>query len=638
MLNRLIILLLCLTVLPSGAQVTQDIRPASQQNEYASLLPSTNFLVADLPVFNANQAWQEDSNAPGQNRFAAPISTDISLENAGKWTMLPNGDRVWQCEIKSTNALALVLIFDQFLLPNGASFHAFSPDLSTVKGAYIHESCLPSGQFLIGPIKGDKVRLELYEPSYRKGQTVIHLNRVDHAYDSQGLRGDAPENFGESLNCNINVNCALGNNWQSEKRGVARILMVFSNGTGWCTGTLIANTANNFEPYFLTAHHCQLIGNNPDFSVWRFDFDYEGAGCSNPGIEPQPRSVLGCTQVSYRLQTDFMLLKLNPIPGNYNVYFNGWTRDSVTLPPSATHIHHPSGDIKKISLDEQALVIHPNSLNWGTGFGTTPPNSHWKSTFDQGTYQPGSSGGPLFDPQKRIIGQLHGGSPINNCVSTSYYGRFNQSWAYGANTGERLKEWLDPGNQNPLSQSGYVRPISQFYKISGTVYSHWDVPMPNVQVQLSGGATATTTTDPLGNYTFENVPVGGNYTVEAQRDGDDINGVTTFDLVLISKHVLMIDVLPSPWRIIAADINKSNSVTTFDIVEGRRLILGITPAFASNPSWRFWPASTVFSDPAEPFLNGLPVNTILITNLQSDQLNINFKGVKVGDTNSSATP
>ena len=118
--------------------------------------------------------------------------------------------------------------------------------------------------------------------------------------------------------------------------------MVFSNGSGWCSGTLIANTSNTFEPYFLTAHHCQLIGNNPDFGLWRFDFDYESANCQNPGVEPVPRSVLGSELISNRAETDFMLLKINPIPLNYDVYFNGWNRDDnlTTVAANSVYIHH----------------------------------------------------------------------------------------------------------------------------------------------------------------------------------------------------------------------------------------------------------------------------------------------------------
>jgi hypothetical protein len=94
--------------------------------------------------------------------------------------------------------------------------------------------------------------------------------------------------------------------------------------------------------------------------------------------------------------------------------------------------------------------------------------------------------------------------------------------------------------------------------------------------------------------------------------------------------------LNSPWKIIAADINQSSSVTTFDIVETRKLILGITTDFPANTSWRFFPAFANFNNPSNPFMGGLPPDNISIVNLQAPYQNANFKGLKVGDTNNSA--
>jgi hypothetical protein len=462
---------------------------------------------------------------------------------------------------------------------------------------------------------------------------------VDVAYDKNSLSG--AEDFGDGLPCNVNVNCPTGANWQTEKKGIARILMVFSNGEGWCSGSLIANTSNTFEPFFLTAHHCQLIGSNPDFDLWRFDFDYESANCNNPVLEPIPRSVLGSERISFRAETDFMLLKINPIPLNYDVYFNGWNRDNnqTVIAPNTVYIHHPSGDIKKISVDTQQATIHPTTLNWGGVFGISPANSHWKTVTDIGVFQPGSSGSPLFDPNKRIMGQLHGGSTAigDPCkVTGAYFGRFNQSWNQGNTPESRLREWLDAANTGAITQNGYARPVISGYDITGNVQTHWGTPMQGVRVDLSGAGSSFTFTDSLGNFRFSDVPAGGNYTIKPVHNINVLNGVTSFDLVLISKHNLGLEALDSPWKIIAADVNQSSSVTTFDIVEIRKLILGITTDFPANTSWRFFPAFATFSNPNNPFMGGLPPDNISITNLQAPYQNANFKGLKVGDTNNSA--
>ena len=638
--NRLTLLALGLAC-SAVAQVSEGGFPPSFSPETASFLAGKMPAPVVLAALNVPQAWADDDQHPGQNRFAAPVSADISLENAGTWTTLPAGDRVWQCALQSPGALGLVLIFDAFQLAPGAQFFASTPDGQHVFGAYTPQSTLPSGKFLIGVIPGDLVLLEYRVPAAAREAGRIHLHRVDYAYDRQALKnGDAPENFGESEPCNINVNCPLGANFQTEKKGVARIMMVFSNGTGWCSGSLIANTAGTPVPYFLTAHHCQRIGENPDFGLWRFDFDYEGAGCANPTVEPQPKSVLGCERLAFRQETDFMLLKLEPIPANYGLYFNGWSRDTFSNVANTTFIHHPAGDIKKISQDSNTATIHPQMINWSAQFGTTPPNSHWKTIPELGIFQPGSSGSPLLDVNKRIIGQLHGGnwSPFNTCnVLSIYFGRFSLSWQNGSVPAARLRDWLDPGNTGAANQNGYAQPTPVAYSVSGIVSVYTNVPIPNCKVFISGGTSGYVYTDATGRYSFPNVPAGGNYVITPVRDTNDLNGVTTADLLLIVNHILGLQTLNSPWKIIAADVNHNNMVTTFDIVEARKLILGIYPALPANASWRFFPASITFGNPENPFASGLPLESIQITNLQGHFTAGSFKGVKVSDTNNSAS-
>lgn len=593
-----------------------------------------------LTPLDLKKILAEDAQQPEQGRFAAPLSPlSISPETSGQWVTLPGGDRVWRCTVQSPKARGLILLFDQFVLPADGRFYAYNADKKQVFGAYTVRSCTPSGKFMIGVLPGEKAIVEYHEPAAVKGQAKIHLNRVDYVYDPSGnLPAGSPDDFGQSLGCNVNINCTLGQDWQTEKKGIARILMIFSNGAGWCSGSLIANTSGSGEPYVLSAHHCQLIGQAPDFSVWRFDFDYEAPTCANPGAEPTPKSVLGCQRIAYRDETDFMLLKLNPIPANYGVYFNGWNRTAATnsLVPNSTFIHHPVGDIKKISKDNNAATIHPQTVNWGPGFGTSPANTHWKVIPDEGIYQPGSSGSPLFDPNKRIVGQLHGGNYDQCTVFNIYFGRFDLSWDQGASPAARLKEWLDPGNTTALTQNGYPQPAPATLSISGQIQTHWGMPMANVVVKLSGGATATTRTDAAGNYVFSNLTPGQNYTVAPERDTNDVNGITTFDLSIVNKHVLGLDLLDSPWKILAADANGSNSVSTIDIVEGRKVLLGLNNTFPAVGSWRFFPASTTFVNPGDPFSGGAPAETLQFSNLQQNVTDAHFKGVKIGDVNNNA--
>lgn len=122
--------------------------------------------------------------------------------------------------------------------------------------------------------------------------------------------------------------------------------------------------------------------------------------------------------------------------------------------------------------------------------------------------------------------------------------------------------------------------------------------------------------------------------IKPSKNYNHLNGLTTYDLVLISKHILGIDTLDSPYKLLAADINNSESITTFDIVAGRKVILGITDTFPNNESWRFVPTTYDFPDPTNPFLEPIP-DTVLIEYLPNP-ICFTFTAVKVGDVNNSA--
>lgn len=124
------------------------------------------------------------------------------------------------------------------------------------------------------------------------------------------------------------------------------------------------------------------------------------------------------------------------------------------------------------------------------------------------------------------------------------------------------------------------------------------------------------------------------YVITLSRNTDYLNGVSTFDLVLLSKHILGVDPLDSPYKIIAADVNRSNSVTTFDIVELRKLILGIYDSLPNNTSWRFIDQNLVFTDVTQPFLNAPFPDSFWVNDVQASQY-FEFFGVKVGDLNCS---
>ncbi|TNE69181.1 MAG: hypothetical protein EP344_00535, partial [Bacteroidetes bacterium] len=145
-------------------------------------------------------------------------------------------------------------------------------------------------------------------------------------------------------------------------------------------------------------------------------------------------------------------------------------------------------------------------------------------------------------------------------------------------------------------------------------------------------------TDDHGHYQFNNsVPIQTNYTLTPYKDNDPLNGVSTFDLVLINKHILGLKQFSTPYQYIAADANNSGNVSTFDLVEIRKLILGIYTELPNNTSWRFIDKSYVFPNPSDPFQEPFPESKS-VWNVQGPQMEDDFIAVKVGDVNSNSIP
>ena len=157
-----------------------------------------------------------------------------------------------------------------------------------------------------------------------------------------------------------------------------------------------------------------------------------------------------------------------------------------------------------------------------------------------------------------------------------------------------------------------------------------------VTVSVSGAMQQTATTAADGAFQF-NLATGADYTVTPVKNMNPLNGVSTFDLVLISKHILGITTFDSPYKYIAADVNKSGTITAFDMVQLRQLILNINTEFSNNDSWRFVDTDHDFSlattNPAAQdfaeFKN--------ISQLATNMMNLDFVGVKIGDVNGSAS-
>lgn len=179
---------------------------------------------------------------------------------------------------------------------------------------------------------------------------------------------------------------------------------------------------------------------------------------------------------------------------------------------------------------------------------------------------------------------------------------------------------------------------TQTADVAGMIADENGVGVNNVTVSVSGNGTSTLpAASNNGNYQFSALDMYNDYTFTPSNDNNPTNGVTTLDLVHLTKHILQTQALDSPYKIIAGDVNQSGSITTLDVVLVRKLILQINTDFPSNSSWRFVDGSYEFPNPNNPFSQPFP-EVHSINDLDADMMNVNFVGIKIGDVNGSAIP
>ncbi len=430
--NLSIALLLALICFSANAQVSEGGTPLSfiRIHELGQDVPTVEMHKVDVGALMKEDSLGVDKAQP--YRFGYNHYVFITPENSGEWTTLKHGERIWRMGIKCPDALSINITFAKFIIPQGAKLFIYSKDRGYILGAFTSKNMQPDGQFGVDIVPGEEIVIEYNEPAKAAFKGQLNIFRITHAYrDLFKVAKDVGRGSG---NCHNNVICPVGDPWRDEISSVALIVV---NGNGACTGALINNANQDATPYFLSAYHC---GTN--VSTWVFRFNYQSTSCPNDVGAPTNQTISGATLRAGASGSDFTLLQLNSTPpSSYNVCYAGWSRSNVP-PTSGACVHHPSGDVKKISFSTEVF----DSTQW-TGNGT---ENHWFVQWSDGVTEGGSSGSPLFDQNHRIVGQLHGGASYCGAPTGSLndeYGKTFYSWdKMGNNANQRLKNWLDPNN------------------------------------------------------------------------------------------------------------------------------------------------------------------------------------------------
>lgn len=399
-------------------------------------------------------------------RVADLETTSISTLAQGRWTALVDGSRVWRVQVRAEGATDLRMNFGRFTLPRGARLYVIGAD-RYYQGPYTQADAM-NGTFHAPVVPGDTATVELQIPNaVGVDATSLEITAVGVGFRDVFGREKAQTGPGMSNACNVNVACPLGQSYPDEIRAVGQYEFNSYSGGGVfnCTGTLITDVPHDKKNYFLTAAHC--ISHPSEAQSMVVYWNYQSTSCS--GLSAPAGGFFnddshGATLRAFRADADFSLVEMNAaLDPSWNLHYAGW--DARNIAPSGTiGIHHPLGDVKKITAGPQ-----PSTTD-GCITPTTGRNTHWAAgPYSQGTTEAGSSGSGLFanadnanGPSRRLIGTLSGGdaecsttSPTQPNNSQDCYGKLAVAWSgTGSSSANRLRDWLDPANTGTLSIDG----------------------------------------------------------------------------------------------------------------------------------------------------------------------------------------
>ncbi|MCC5928563.1 MAG: trypsin-like peptidase domain-containing protein [Cyclobacteriaceae bacterium] len=427
----------------------------SQNGIFHSLEPEQSIFI-EINKGDAIKEAEEEENLIGNRlpyKFGKSVDFHHDSENSGTWIDTVGG-RVWKLKISSKGAFSLSVIFSKLKLANGAQLYIYNSEGSMLSGPITSTEIPMTGGFKSDIIKGDELILELFEPKEFHGTSMVQISKVVYGFRNIFQ----PNAFGDSFECNDDVSCE--SDWDIQSNGVAMVIL--ANMERLCSGSLLNNACDGFNPNILTAFHCIDIGNDinnidpcndnelgngilsaqeiANAEDWIFRFQYKRPIC-NSGSEPM--NFFTFQQATFRagwFDTDFALVEMtqNPVQNSQptGIHYLGWSR--INNPPtSGAIIGHPRGDVMKIVTFDDPAQNNNEQIAWTLcqfplRQNFSPINTHWTTMIDNGALQGGISGGPLFDQNRNIVGQIHGG--IVGCApTTGHSGRFDVSWGRDAN-------------------------------------------------------------------------------------------------------------------------------------------------------------------------------------------------------------
>jgi hypothetical protein len=417
----------------------------------------TAFLDFPKPIEQIRQVLEEERNSYSNLKariYAVGIETALNPGTSGQWDTVPGKGYVWRTGIHAENALSLNLFIENYRMSSGMSLYAYNQSRTNIAGPFDVRHNANGGVLPVQSLPGDMIIVEWNIPrqASRNDFTITSVG-----YGFRDMSGDRTGTLATAADCNADINCRTGNHWQREKRSVVRLETITQTGnitrTQYCTGTLVNQAVDNDrkKPYILTANHC--ISTNDMARRTTFVFGYEKADCkgASPSILP---GITGSSLVATKRELDFALLEMSDNTADaQRPYYAGWNT-SITTPRGAAGIHHPQGDVKKISVENDPLVTGTFNDDY-TGLHCDR-DAHWiVKRWDEGTTEQGSSGSAIFDAGHMVVGTLSGGTATCTYPMNDYYSKFSEQWNKYPAADESLQPWLDPDGKGVTLLWGY---------------------------------------------------------------------------------------------------------------------------------------------------------------------------------------
>ncbi|WP_179353842.1 T9SS type A sorting domain-containing protein [Winogradskyella vidalii] len=604
---KLLITLFFVGVVAFAQVIPDDVKPPSWEN--TTIKPLTPF---ELPSFDLKTLQEEDKiNDQDKSipwRFGHDLYVDHNFNEVGEWTTLKNGDRIWRMAYYSNGAQSLNFMFDVFKIPEGAKLYVYNKEKTDLLRPFTFKNNNTEEVLGTWLVEGNVAYIEYYQPANVVGEAKITVGSVVHGYRTVKTY---EKSLGQSGDCNYDVDCDItpspdpyGLNTVKDNIKTSGAL-ILAGGTDWCSGTLINNTNNDGTPYMLTANHC--AGGE---GTWAFRFNWRSPNPScgtttNSTNGTYNQTVSGATVRASSSKSDMELVEITDssfFENNYDLVWAGWNKSTTDVPAISFGFHHPSGDIQKVSRNDEGAI------RFTTNFNGNSTAQMWRiNDWELGVTEGGSSGSGLFNETGHLIGMLTAGTAA--CSGTvdnggyDIYGRFGVAWDYGTTASTRLKDWLDPSDSGIEVLEAY--PASETYNNDANIAASSESTILcgedfTTEVTLTNSGTTALTSATITYYIDSEVPVELNWTGNIATGESLVVATPTYTDLSSGSHSFIASVTNPNGT---TDENTSND--TFGIIyevattyETSSLVLNIaTDTYGDETTWELTNSSgTVISD------------------------------------------